>query len=348
MKVDGSIPATIRDVPAAARQLETAGYSGGWTSEAAHDPFLPLALAAEHTEELDLGTSVAVAFARNPMTLANIGWDLQALSGGRFMLGLGSQIEAHIRNRFSMPWSSPAPRMREMILAIRAIWEAWLTDTPLAFRGEFFTHTLMTPMFAPDPADLEGCGVPRILVGGVGEHMTEVSGEVADGFIAHGFTTERYLREVTIPALARGRAKAGKSMDDFEIVGLASIVTGTKDGELEPGVAKLRRQLAFCGSTPAYRRVLDVHGWGGLHEELHAMSKRGLWQEMGNRIDDDMLSAFAIVGHPDQVAQELHRRFGHLVQRVGFYDPRVADQRQWQHALTATGAIGARRTRSSR
>ncbi|MFM8529361.1 MAG: TIGR03617 family F420-dependent LLM class oxidoreductase, partial [Ilumatobacteraceae bacterium] len=262
MKVDGGISNDLRDAASSAREAEEAGYSGAWTAETSHDPFLPLLLAAEHTEKIELGTSIAVAFARSPMTLANTGWDLQAFSKGRFILGLGSQIQPHITQRVSMPWSKPAARMREMVLAIRAIWDCWLNGTKLEFRGEFYTHTLMTPFFTPAASDISEYGPPKIFLAGVGELMTEVAGEVCDGFICHGFTTEKYLREVTIPALERGRAKAGKTMDGFEIVGPSFVVTGTNEAELERAAAGTRQQIAFYGSTPAYRPVLDIHGWG--------------------------------------------------------------------------------------
>jgi len=205
MKVDGGVALDLAKSAESAKEAEAAGYSGAWTAETNHDPFFPLLLAAEHTQRMELGTSIAVAFARNPMTLANIGWDLQSYSKGRFILGLGSQIKPHITKRFSMEWSHPAARMREMIMAIRAIWDTWENGTPLNFRGDFYTHTLMTPFFTPDRADLAGFGTPKIFLAGVGELMTEVAGEVCDGFICHGFTTEKYLREVTLPALERGR-----------------------------------------------------------------------------------------------------------------------------------------------
>ena len=211
MQVDGTIGTDLATAGSDAHELEAVGYTGVWTAETAHDPFLPLVLAAEHTTELQLGTSIAVAFARNPMTLANIGWDLQRFSGGRFTLGLGSQIKPHITKRFSMEWSHPAPRMREMVLAIRAIWDTWLNGTPLQFRGEFYTHTLMTPFFAPDASQLADIGVPKIFLAGVGERMTEVAGEVCDGFFCHAFTTEKYLREVTS---ARPRTRAGEGRQD--------------------------------------------------------------------------------------------------------------------------------------
>ncbi len=333
MKVDGGIGNDLHNAGAQAKEVEAAGYSGAWTAETSHDPFFPLLLAAEHTETLELGTSIAVAFARNPMTLANIGWDLQAFSKGRFILGLGSQIKPHITKRFSMEWSHPAARMREMILAIRAIWDTWENGTPLNFRGDFYTHTLMTPFFTPDRADLAGFGVPRIFLAGVGELMTEVAGEVCDGFICHGFTTEKYLREVTIPALARGRAKAGKTMEGFEIIGPSFVVTGGNEQEMGAAAAGTRQQIAFYGSTPAYRGVLDIHGWGGLQDELNTLSKQGKWVEMGNLIDDEILNTFAVVGEPERVAPELHRRYGDVIQRISFYAPYKTDPERWRKVL---------------
>ena len=215
MKIDSGIGGLDTAADAAAA-LERRGYDGVMSAETSHDPFLPLLLAAQSTERVDLMTSIAVAFARSPMTLAQTAWDLQATSDGRFVLGLGSQIKPHITRRFSMPWSHPAARMREMILAIRAIWACWNDGTKLDFRGDFYTHTLMTPFFNPGP---NPHGDARIFLAGVGELMTEVAGEVADGFICHGFTTRRYLDEVTLPHLEKGRAKAGKTMDGFELIG---------------------------------------------------------------------------------------------------------------------------------
>jgi probable F420-dependent oxidoreductase len=223
--------------------------------------------------------------------------------------------------------------MREMIMAIRAIWDTWENGTPLAFRGDFYTHTLMTPFFTPDRADLAGFGVPKIFLAGVGELMTEVAGEVCDGFICHGFTTEKYLREVTIPALERGRAKAGKTMEGFEIVGPSFVVTGTNDAEMTAAAAGTRQQIAFYGSTPAYRGVLDAHGWGGLQDELNTLSKQGKWAEMGNLITDEILDAFAVVGEPERVAPELHRRYGDVIQRISFYAPYKSDPDRWAQVL---------------
>ena len=338
MKVDGGIGSNLRNAGAQAKELEAAGYTGAWTAETSHDPFFPLLLAAEHTETLEIGTSIAVAFARNPMTLANIGWDLQSFSRGRFVLGLGSQIKPHITKRFSMEWSHPAPRMREMIMAIRAIWDTWENGTPLAFRGDYYTHTLMTPFFTPERADLAGFGVPKIFLAGVGELMTEVAGEVCDGFLCHGFTTEKYLREVTIPALARGRAKVGKTLDGFEIVGPSFVVTGNTEDEMAAAITGTRQQIAFYGSTPAYRNVLDVHGWGGLQDELNTLSKLGKWVEMGNLITDEMLNTFAVVGQAEQIAPELHRRYGDIIQRISFYAPYKSDPQRWAGVLDAIKA----------
>lgn len=335
MKVDGGISIDLQAAATSARDAESAGYSGAWTAETNHDPFLPLLLAAEHTERIELGTSIAVAFARSPMTLANTAWDLQAYSKGRFILGLGSQIKPHITKRFSMPWSKPAARMREMVLAIRAIWDTWLNGTPLDFRGEFYTHTLMTPFFTPAAADLSGFGPPKIFLAGVGELMTEVAGEVCDGFICHGFTTEKYLREVTIPALARGRARAGKTLDGFEIVGPSFVVTGNTAEELQQAASGTRQQIAFYGSTPAYRPVLDLHGWGDLQDRLNTLSKQGKWVEMGTLITDEVLDAFAVVGEPEQIAPELTKRYGDVIQRISFYAPYKSDPERWSKVLSA-------------
>ncbi len=315
----------------AAKEHEAAGYDGFWTAETSHDPFLPLLLAAEHTETIELGTSIAVAFARSPMTLANTAYDLQAYSG-RFILGLGSQIKPHITKRFSMEWSKPAARMREMVLAIRAIWDCWNNDSKLDFRGEFYTHTLMTPFFNPGP---NPNGDAKIFLAGVGPLMTEVAGEVGDGFICHGFTTERFLREVTIPALERGRAKAGKTMEGFEIVGPSFVVTGNDQDQLEKAAMATRQQIAFYGSTPAYRPVLDLHGWGGMQEDLNKLSKQGEWQQMGTLIDDEILNTFAVVGEPEAVAPELHRRYGDVIQRISFYAPYKADPDRWRTVMAA-------------
>jgi probable F420-dependent oxidoreductase len=333
MKIDGNIGIDLATVAQSAKEVEAAGYSGAWTAEMAHDPFLPLLLAAEHTESMEIGTSIAVAFSRSPMTLANTAWDLQAYSKGRFVLGLGSQIKPHIEKRFSMEWSKPAARMREFALAIRAIWNTWLTGEKLEFRGEFYKHTLMTPMFSPDPSDLDGFGPPKMFLAGVGPLMTEVAGEAFDGFICHGFTTEKYLREVTIPNLAKGREKAGKTMDGFEISGPFFVVTGQTEEEMAAADQATRQQIAFYGSTPAYRSVLELHGWEGLQDELNGLSKQGKWAEMGELIDDEILNTFAVVAEPDGVAAELKARYGDVVSRLSFYAPGQSNAAQWRSVM---------------
>ncbi len=331
MKVEGVVMSTdLAEIARGARELEDLGYDGVLSAEITHDPFLPLVVAAEHTERVDIGTSIAVAFARNPMTLANIGHDLQTYSSGRFRMGLGSQIKPHIEKRFSMPWSHPAARMRELILAMRAIWATWNTGEPLEFRGEFYRHTLMTPMFDPGPNPY---GDPAVMLAAVGGLMTEVAGEVADGLILHAFTTERYVREVTLPALERGFAKSGRSRTDFEISGPLFVVTGATDEEMAASVQATKQQIAFYGSTPAYRPVLDLHGWGDLGDELNRLSKRGEWVQMGELVDDDVLDTFAVVAEPEQVAARMRGRYGDLVDRILFSAPVRKDPQRWRSAI---------------
>jgi probable F420-dependent oxidoreductase len=339
MKVDGGIGdmrggsgegGYLSGAGASAQELEAQGYDGIWSAETSHDPFFPLLLAAQSTERVELGTGIAVAFARNPMTLAQIAWDLQAASQGRFILGLGSQIKPHITKRFSMPWSSPAARMREMILAIRAIWASWNDGSKLDFQGDFYTHTLMTPFFNPGP---NPHGDAKIALAGVGALMTEVAGEVCDGVIVHGFTTERYVREVTIPALDRGLNRAGRSRDAFEVSGPIFVVSGTNEEEMEAAKKGTREQIAFYGSTPAYQKVLDLHGWGDLHHDLNRLSKQGEWVQMGELVDDEILGTFAVVAEPEEVATAMKARYGDLVDRILFTAPSRGDRDRWADAL---------------
>ncbi len=330
MKIDGGIGFDPSGMAAQAVKAEESGYDGVWSAETNHDPFLPIAVGASATEKLEFGTGIAVAFARNPMTLAVLANDLQLLSKGRFMLGMGSQIKPHITKRFSMPWSHPAPRMRELILAIRAIWKTWETGEPLAFRGEFYTHTLMTPFFNPGPNPY---GNPEILLAAVGELMTEVAGEVGDGFLVHGFSTERYLREVSLPALERGAAKAGKTRADLTVSYPGFVVTGPDDKSMAAAAKGVREQIAFYGSTPAYRPVLELHGWDELHPQLNTLSKRGEWEQMGELINDEVLNAFAVVAPLDEVATEVRKRFEDVVDRFSFYAPYKVDPEMWKGVL---------------
>ncbi len=275
------------------------------------------------TERVVLGTEVAIAFARTPMVVAHTAYDLQQLTEGRFVLGLGSQVKPHIERRFSMPWSHPAPRMREFVLALRAIWSSWLDGTKLAFDGEFYTHTLMTPFFSPPP---HGWGTPKVFLAGVNERMTETAGEVCDGFFFHPFTTTRYLEEVTVPALERGRRKAGHdSLGGFDVCGPTFAAIGRDEAELAAAIAGTKSQIAFYASTPAYRSVLDLHGWGDLQPELTALTKRGRWADMASLVTDEMLHEFAAVGRPDEVADQLVGRFAGTATRLTLYTTYAID-----------------------
>jgi probable F420-dependent oxidoreductase len=317
---------TVDEAGNGADAAEQFGYDGWWALETKHDPFLGSAVAAERTERVQLGTQIAVAFARNPMTVAVQANDVQALSGGRFVLGLGSQIKPHITKRYSMEWSRPAARMREFVLAVRAIWEAWATGGQLDFRGDFYTHTLMTPFFDPGP---NPHGPPKVMMAAVGPLMTEAAGEVADGMFCHGFSTEQYVREATLPALQRGAEKAGRSLDDFELTAPSMIVAAETEEQLEAGMAMARSQIGFYGSTPAYRPVLEVHGWGDLQGELNALTKRGAWDQIADAIDDEVLHTFAIVGTPEEAVEEARRRYGDICTRIAVPVPDGADPDRW-------------------
>jgi probable F420-dependent oxidoreductase len=330
MKIDGGIGFDPGGIAEAARLAEMSGYDGVWSAETSHDPFLPIAVGAGATTTLEFGTGIAVAFARNPMNLAVLANDLQLLTKGRFMLGLGSQIKPHITKRFSMPWSHPAPRMRELMLAIRAIWATWETGEKLDFRGDYYTHTLMTPFFDPGKNPY---GNPKMLLAAVGELMTEVAGEAGDGLLVHGFTTERYLREVSLPALERGAAKAGKSRKDLTVSYPGFVVTGKTEADVDAATKAVREQIAFYGSTPAYRPVLELHGWGDLQTELNTLSKRGEWVRMGELIDDEVLEAFAVVAPIDEVAAKVKARFDDVVDRYSFYAPYKMDPAEWRSVL---------------
>ena len=322
MLIDADIGFGNGDVAQQARQVEQDGYDGGWVAEVGHDPMIMLSLAATSTTTLQLGTGIVVAFARSPMITATQANDVQLLSRGRLLLGLGSQIKPHIEKRYSRPWSAPAARMREYILAMRAIWSCWNDDVPLRFRGEFYRHTLMTPFFNPGPNPY---GPPKVLLAAVGTLMTEVAAEVADGLLVHPFTTERYLREVTLPAIDRGLAASGRSREDFTISLSGLIATGASDEQVAHAAAKVRSQLAFYGSTPAYRPVLELHGWGELQQQLNERSRRCDWDAMGELIDDDVLEAFTVVATPSDVASAVNDRFGDVIDRFSIYAPYSLD-----------------------
>jgi len=310
MKIDGSLMVNNpSDAGPMAVELEAIGFDGAYTFEGQHDPFLPLLVAAENTNNLELTTGVAIAFARNPMLLANLGYDLQLASKGRFILGLGSQIKPHIERRFSATWSKPAARMRDMVNAIKAIWHSWETAERLNYQGEFYQHTLMTHAFNPGP---NPHGLPPIYLAGVGPKMTEVVGEVADGLLIHPFQTSNSLSELTLPSLALGAEKANRKKNDIAISCQLIMATGFNEEEFEINKLRARNQIAFYGSTPAYKPVLDCQGWGDLQPKLNALSKEGKWDKMGKLINDEILQTIAIVGTPAEVAIQIKQRCGNF------------------------------------
>jgi probable F420-dependent oxidoreductase len=313
VKIDTSVPTDLEKAQTRAADAEQRGYDGMWTGETNHDPFFPLVLAASATNHIQLGTSIAIAFARTPMTMATLGWDLNAYSRGRCILGLGSQIKPHIEKRFSMPWSHPAARMREFVLAMRAIWDTWQHGVPLDFRGDYYTHTLMTPVFSPRPNDY---GAPRVMLAGVGERMIAAAGETADGLIVHPFCTERYLRETIMPTIEAGLTASGRTREDFELALPLIVVTGATEEAMAHAAVGARERIAFYGSTPAYRGVFEAHGWGDLQPELNRLSKQGEWKTMGTLIDDEVLETFTLVAEPDRLAHGILERFGGLLDRV--------------------------------
>ncbi len=306
MKVEAAMMhEDFTQVPEIALQLEQQGFDRAITFEGPHDPFFPILQSAERTERIELATGVAIAFARNPMIVAQIANDLQALSQGRFTLGLGSQIKPHIERRFSMPWSRPAARMREFVQAVRAIWHAWETAEPLRFEGEFYTHTLMTPIFNPGP---NPHGMPKILLAGVGPKMLEVAGETGDGLFIHPLNTPSFLRDILHPALERGFAVSGRKRADFEISCQTITMMGTNDEQIASARNQAKGQLSFYGSTPAYKVVLDHEGWGDIQPELRRMSKQGKWIEMMSLISDDMLDTIGVSGTPSELGRKLRER----------------------------------------
>lgn len=329
MKIDSGLGDSLQSVGERATRLERLGFDGGVSAEISHDPFLPLAVAADHTDRLELLTSIAVAFARNPMTLANIGHDLHEQSNGRFVMGLGSQIKPHITKRFSMPWSRPAARMRELIAAMHAIWDCWDEGTSLDFRGDFYTHSLMTPMFHPKPSTT---GRPQILLAGVGPEMTRVAAEAADGFVAHAFTTPDYFDAVTMATIDAGLTKTGRDRSTFQIA-MPVFIADLDGADTDARLAALRGQIAFYGSTPAYRPVLDHHGWGDLQTELNRLSKAGRWAEMGDLIDDDVLHAFAVVGAATELPDLLAQRYGGKLDRILVIAPTDEGAERWAPIL---------------
>jgi probable F420-dependent oxidoreductase len=320
MKMDASLaPVPLKDVPAIASAAEDIGFAALWTTDTQHNPFLPCTLIAEHTSRIELGTAIAVSFARSPTTIATTAWDLAAQSHGRFILGLGTQVKAHIERRFGMPWpESVTGKLREQILAIRALWDSWQRGTKLNFRGEYYKLTLMSPFFNPGP--IENPRIP-IYIAGVNTGLARLAGELCEGFHTHPFNSPRYLREVLLPALEEGAASAGRKRADVAVTASAFVATSSEEENLA------RAQLSFYASTPSYRPVMDLHGWGPAAEKLSAHAAKGDWGEMPLLITDEMLNEFCLVTDESNLIPALKERYSGIADRLTLYIPFMPGER---------------------
>lgn len=319
MKFDVTIfPDNLNAMGQLAHAVETLGFDGLWTAESAHNPFLPLTHAAAHTQRIQMGTAIAVAFPRSPMVMAQIAWDLADQSAGRFLLGLGTQVKAHITKRFSTEWSAPVARLRDYIGSLRAIWHSFQSGEQLRYEGEYYRFTLITPFFNPGPIDHPH--IP-IYIAGVNEGLARLTGEIGDGFHAHSFHTVSYLRDVIIPAIEAGAVRSGRSRADVSVSCAIFVVSGRNAEETEQAAIEAKRQIAFYASTPSYRTVLDANGWGDLGDKLSMMARQGQWADMWREISDDMLSQIAVVAPPDELAYQVKARYEGLLDRVGYYFP---------------------------
>lgn len=331
--LDAAFQVDANPLPGAAdvaKAAEALGFAALWSPETAHNPFLALTIAAEHTQQLTIGTAVAIAFPRSPMVTAQIAWDLAGFSGGRFILGLGTQVKAHIERRFSSVWDSPVGRLRDYIGALRAIWYCWQTGGKLDYRGQYYQHTLMTPFFSPGP--IAHPDIP-IYIAGVNTGLAHLAGEVCDGFHAHPLTSARYLREVLRPQIAAGATAAGRDPSACAIAGSALVITGNDKTERERMRAMVRQQIAFYASTPTYRAVLSCHGWDAVGEELSRLAAQQRWAEMTGLIDDTMVATFAVEADPADLPAALKERYEGLLDRVALYIPFIPGERDdfWRH-----------------
>jgi probable F420-dependent oxidoreductase len=331
LKIDGPFYAMMDTAAQEAKRLSAIGYDGVYSLEGSWDPFFPLAIATEHAPELDIATGIAVAFPRNPSHIAYQAWDLQKFSKGKFSLGIGSQIKAHIEKRFGLEFDPPAPRMREYILAVKAFFDCWQNGSRLDFQGKYYSHTLMTQMFNPGPNPF---GVPPVMLGALGPRMTEVAGEVADGLIVHPFNSMPFLEERAIPAVNRGLEKAGRSRDDFTLQVNAIVITGETDQQYQAAEDSVKGLLGFYGSTPAYRPPMDAVGLGHLQPELNALSKEGKWDKLGNYIDATFLEAFCTSGKPEDIAGKLKAKYGKYADRLAIYAPYAAPDEMWRKIIS--------------
>jgi probable F420-dependent oxidoreductase len=322
IKIDAPVNANMATIAEHAVRLEKLGYDGLRIAELNHDPFLPLTLAAEHTNTIELVTSVAVAFSRNPMSMAILAHDLNAFANGRLVLGLGSQVKPHIERRFSMPWHKAAAQMREFIEAMQAIFDCWYEGKQLNYAGEYYQHNLMPATFTPDNTDAPR---PRIVLSATGPLMTKVAAEVADGMIMHPFSSAKYIREVTLPAIEQGLRQRGQTLAQFQLDYAPMIATGTTNEAMDKAIAILRDRIAFYGCTVAYKPVLDIHGWGDLQAELISLNRQHRKADMAALITDEMVATIGIVGTPEQVVDTMKARFAGVITRTGFSDTTLSD-----------------------
>ena len=335
MKLDALVfPGSLRSFAETARYFEELGFDALWTLETRHNPFFPLILSAEHTRTMNLGTSIAVAFPRSPMVLAHIAWDLQEFSGGRFILGLGTQVRGHIERRFSATWDSPGPRLREIILALRAIWDCWQNGSPLEFQGKFYSFTLMTPFFNPGP--IRHPEIP-IFVGGLNPYMCRLAGELGHGMHIHPLHSVKFIREAIVPRIKEGASKAGRDYREVSLSTAAFVATGQDNEAVEKAKEKVRSQIAFYSSTRNYFPVLEMHGWGATARSLQKKSIAGDWEGMSREISDEMLDEFAIIGTYPELAEKIRKKYHGVVDRLSLYDclPAPGKEKEWRPIIKA-------------
>ena len=333
MKFEATImPEKLNDIPELAKQIEDLGFETFWTPETNHNPFLPLSLAAYATSKMELGTAIAVAFPRSPMTTAYVAWDLAQQSNGRFILGLGTQIKAHIVRRFSTEWGSPGPRLRDYILAMRAIWHSWQNNEQLKYEGEFYKHTLMSPFFQPPP--IEHPNIP-VYIAGVNEYLTQLSGEIADGFHAHPFSTPSYLKNVIMKNIETGATKAGRSLDDVDITCSIFVAAGNTQEEIDNAKILAKSQVAFYASTPSYKAVLEHHGIGDLQPKLRELTREGKWAEMYEHVPDEFFDQMCVSGSFEDIPHIVKERYDGILDRVSYYIPYVPGENTtlWTESL---------------
>jgi probable F420-dependent oxidoreductase len=335
MKFDASLLVhDLSQMPALARFADQTGFDAIWTFETAHEPFLPLVLATEHSTRLSLGTSIAVAFARSPTILAHISWDLARFSKGRFILGLGTQVKGHNERRFGVSWDKPVEKMREVVLAVRAIWDCWQNQTRLNFQGEYFKLTLMTPFFSPAPHEFHR--IP-IFIAGVNSRMCQLGGELCEGFHVHPLHTERYLREVVLPNIEQGLAKAGRRRRDIELSSSIFVIPTDDPKEAARYEAEVRQQISFYASTPPYRPVFELEGWGDVADQLKSAAAARRWNEMPALITDEMFDRLVLRGAWSELPEKILRKYAGSLDRVSYYFPIIPGENEAGWRVTVAG-----------